>query len=346
MIFGDDKDNFVGIDIGESSIKLVEIEKTGEILKLNTYAELMLGPYIGLGEGEVVKLGENTMSEALKDLYKESRATSTKINMSIPMSACTIMQVSIPKEAEALVDKVLPIEMQKYLPFSINDILMSYQKVDTSQTSSRTSYLVTCVNKKIFNSLKNIAVNAGLQNVNFEPSIFGDIRILPIEANQVSIIVNIGSNMTSVAFLSGNSLMETSTFNVGSNHITFSLKETFGLDFEKAEKIKKVFGMNGDSSNPLLKDVIDLSTRKIVNEVLHIRNRCESRYNVKCTNIWLTGGGAQMVGVEKFFIDETGIETKISRVMQRIKLPEVSRESIEKESPNYTSALGLALSFL
>lgn len=346
MIFGDEKESFIGIDIGESSLKLVEIEKVGEILKLSTYAELVLGPYIGLSEGESAKIGENALSDALKDLYRESHATSKKISVSIPMSACTILQISIPKEADDMVDRVIPIEMQKYLPFSIGDVSISYQRVDFRDSNKRSSYLITCINKKTLESIRNITNGAGFLEAKIEPAIFGDLRILPIENNQNTLIINIGSNITCVGLVVNSVLMEATTFNKGSNHITYALKETFGLDFDKAEQIKKVFGMNGDNSNPLLKDVIELSTRKILEEVLHIRNRAESRYNIKCTNIWLSGGGAQMIGIEDFFRLESGCFVATSRVMQRVKLPEVSKDIIEKESPNYTSALGLALSFL
>ena len=114
----------------------------------------------------------------------------------------------------------------------------------------------------------------------------------------------------------------------------------------EAELIKKEFGVLGSPNMPLLRDVAVFAARRVIDEVIHIRSRFETRYTTMCTEIWLTGGGARTKGLQELFAQELGLEIKISRAFERVEIPKTLEENLLDISPSFSHAVGLAMSRL
>src|SRR3989338_7892830 len=116
----------LGIDIGASSAKLVQLRASRGIAVLETYGEIALGPYGGQPIGKAVKLSPEKTAEALKDLMKESNVTAKSAGVSIPFSSSLVSVIDLPPaDAEAL-KRIVPIEARKYIPVAISEVSLDW----------------------------------------------------------------------------------------------------------------------------------------------------------------------------------------------------------------------------
>ena len=126
----------IGIDIGSSSIKVVQLGKKGGKAMLETYGELALGPYGNLDIGVVTNLAVDDVVRALADVIKESNVTVRNGAIAIPSSSTLMFTISLPaKITEAELASVVPIEARKYIPLPITEVSMDWFQIPDESSS-------------------------------------------------------------------------------------------------------------------------------------------------------------------------------------------------------------------
>lgn len=124
---GEKQSTAIGIDIGSSSIKVVELKKKGSKVTLSTYGALALGPYAGTDVSTVTNLPTDILAKALLDVMKESNVTTRDGSLSIPSSASLIFIISLPGSvSENDLKSIIPVEARKYIPVPIAEVSMDY----------------------------------------------------------------------------------------------------------------------------------------------------------------------------------------------------------------------------
>ena len=124
--FRSGSESAVGIDIGSSFIKIVQLKKKGGRAILETYGELALGPYAGLVTGQITNLSGDKLAEALSDILKEAHVSTKSSAISIPFSASLISLIELPKASENQLDTVIPLEARKYIPVPISEVSLDW----------------------------------------------------------------------------------------------------------------------------------------------------------------------------------------------------------------------------
>ena len=119
----------LGVDISSSSIKVVQVRKEKGVAILETYGELALGPYTGKDRGQSTSLPTAKMTGALKDLLKEANITTKNCGVAIPMSSSLINVIRMPVLSKKKLKTMVPIEMRKYIPVPISEVLIDWRIV-------------------------------------------------------------------------------------------------------------------------------------------------------------------------------------------------------------------------
>ena len=97
----------LGVDIGSSSLKVVQLRKTQGSAVLETYGELALGPYGGLEVGQATSLPAEKVAETLRDLMREANVTTTACGVSIPFSHSLLTLIEIPRRDDPAEHKTM-----------------------------------------------------------------------------------------------------------------------------------------------------------------------------------------------------------------------------------------------
>ena len=116
----------IGVDIGSSSIKVVQLKKEAGVAKLETYGEISLGPYGGMSVGQAVSLPPEKIAEAFKDLSKQINITATEGTFSVPLKSSLLKLIEIPKVNDANLEQIVQLEARKYIPVPISEVFLDW----------------------------------------------------------------------------------------------------------------------------------------------------------------------------------------------------------------------------
>src|SRR3990167_250895 len=134
-IFKKKNTSALGIDIGSSSIKVVQLQKRGDKAILQTYGELSLGPYGGVSIGQSTNLSTEKITQAVNDLLVEKEvAISTRVcGLAIPFKASLLSIIEMPAIGQKELAGMVPIEARKYIPVPITDVTLDWSIIPKSE---------------------------------------------------------------------------------------------------------------------------------------------------------------------------------------------------------------------
>jgi type IV pilus assembly protein PilM len=116
----------LGIDIGSSAVKVVQIKKRKGKVTLETYGELALGPYGGVEVGRATNLPPEKIVEAINDILRESSTTTRMCGIAIPLSSSLITFITIPTTDQRRISDIVTLEARKYIPVPISEVMLDW----------------------------------------------------------------------------------------------------------------------------------------------------------------------------------------------------------------------------
>ena len=172
QIFSSEKKKSVlGVDIGSSSLKVVQLRKEHGIIMLETYGELALGPYANVAVGQATNLPADTIAKTLTDLLREASITTIDSGISIPSVRSLLVFVELPHRENADEQRtIIELEARKYIPVPIEEVQLNWfilpgGKVSVQQDdlSKTVQVLLVAVHRDEITLLENVARNAGIE---------------------------------------------------------------------------------------------------------------------------------------------------------------------------------------
>lgn len=127
-LFNKNSVSVLGIDIGSSSIKMVQISRKNGRAVLETYGELALGPYTGKGVGESTNLSTEKIIEAINDMLREKEVniTTRSCGLAIPFSSSLMAVIDMPIATKKQLEQMVPLEARKYVPVPISEVTLDW----------------------------------------------------------------------------------------------------------------------------------------------------------------------------------------------------------------------------
>jgi type IV pilus assembly protein PilM len=195
--FGKNKggDSAIGVDIGSSAIKVVEIKRKGGKAVLETYGAIALGPYDDLDAGRVTNLPVEKTILALKEVLKQSSVENTSLALSIPIQSSLIFTIELPAQVgDEQLASIVPTEARKYIPVPITEVSIDYfilpkkeasfseMNADTNNSDStkekteKINVLVVATQNDAVAKYRSIVSQCNLEASFFEIEIFSSIR--------------------------------------------------------------------------------------------------------------------------------------------------------------------------
>lgn len=354
--FSNKSDSVLGIDIGSSAIKLVQLKRKGGKAVLETYGEISLGPYAGFEIGRSTNLNEEKISEALKDLMSESNVTTKACGMSIPVGASLITFIKLPKSAEHQLDNLVPIEARKYIPVPISEVSLNWWvipeeknnpsefqgEVADKQDQSINIFLAVIHNDAIERN-RNIIKTVGLESDFLEIEMFSDIRSSLDQSLQSQMVIDMGASSTKLYIVERGILRNSHVINRGSQDITLAVSKSMGLSFEEAERLKRTYGISSGASEKDLTDIASLTLDYIFSETSRVLLGYQKKYNKNVIKVVLTGGGVNLKGVVDYAKKVLQTECVIANPFDKLEFPAFLDSVLKSAGPEFSVAIGIAL---
>jgi type IV pilus assembly protein PilM len=348
----------LGIDIGSSAIKVVQIKKKGGKALLETYGAIALGPYGKLEVGQATNLGTDDIIRALVDVMKESNVTTHSGVMAIPASSSLIFTISLPATVtEDKLASIVPIEVRKYIPVPASEISLDWFMIpqeaesfdsDQTQTSGaprpdpKVEVLVVAIHNDILIKYQEILTKAELRSDSFELEIFSNIRSVFNHDIAPVLLMDFGASKTKISIVEAGIVRIFHVINRGSQDITTTIAQSLSIPFPEAEKLKRSVGLDA-SANAAVANVVHLSTEYILSETNSIVLAYQKKYNKDISKIILTGGGSLLKGLLESAKENFHADVVRADPFSKIEAPAFLAPVLEVSGPEFAVAIGLAL---
>jgi len=357
-MFAKDSDSAVGVDIGSSAIKIVEIRKKGGKAVLETYGAIELGPYDSLDAGAVTNLPVEKVAEALQEVLKQSGVTSVSGVFSIPVQSSLIFTIDLPiKVKESEMATIVSTEARKYIPVPIAEVSLDYfvlpqkepsfeemnQEDKTAAPGEKMSVLVVATQNDVVSRYRSIVSSSHLTASFFEIEIFSSIRSIFEHELSPVLLIDFGASRTKLSIVEFGMVKSFHSIDRGSAFITESIAKSLTIPFAEAEKMKKEFGLLGSPSEKSLGDIIKTHVDYIFSETNNVLLSYEKKYNRTISKVILSGGGALLKGLQEAAKANFQAEVQIGHPFSKISTPEFLKKVLDTLGPEFAVALGLAL---
>ncbi len=337
----------VGLDIGSSSIKVVQLRREKEKIILDTYGEIALGPYAGLVAGQAVHPGEEKIIEAAQDLLKEAKVTARNVVVSIDPSTAYVSLVKVPKVSDNELRTMIPLEARKFIPIPLTEVQMDWwhipNTINIEAEEKMINVVLAAVKNETLMQYDRIIKKLELTNAEYEIQGYSMLRSSPPQTTGMVLYVDIGAQYTTLFLVHNNTVLDMHVLSRGSQESTVQLSKALAITIETAEEAKRTFGYAGDKSNPYVRDVMMLSSYPLFGEVARLSLMYERKYNQTIEGIILSGGGTRVPGVMDAFKETVHIPGRIALPFEQVDVPQFLHEMIERVGPSYAVAVGCAL---
>lgn len=348
-IFGKKKSkSVIGVDIGSSSLKVVQLRREGETAVLETYGELALGPYAGGEVGQATNLPADKIAETLKDLLREANVTTNDTGISIPFSRSLLRLVELPKRDNPEEQRtIVELEARKYIPVPVSEVQLDWFVVpepisEDAVPSDKVKVLIVAVHNDQLSLLQGVIAGASLAASFFEIEIFSTIRSVVDEPVRPVLVLDIGASATKVYVVEHGVVAYSHNIPRGGQDVTRTIATAHGLSIKQAESSKKQHGF-GNSDAPYDRSTIELIFSRIFEEAKRALAQYESTSQKSISAMYLTGGGGVTRELAAYAKEFFSVDVKLADPFAKVEAPAFMRPVLSEIGPEFAVAVGLAL---
>ena len=342
-----------GLDLSDFSIKIAQLKKRRKYFELKNYNRISLPEGVvteGIIENEkkLIEILKKAISSVKGELIKNPYAV-----CSLPEQHGFIKIITLPKMEPEEIKQAIKWEAEANIPFSLDEVYLSWQILPPSKESDRMEVLITAAPKTIVDKYLGVFKAAGIEPVMFEIESVATARSLikdKISPGPV-LIIDLGFVRTSFIIFADRSIRFTSSISsvcskelidLISEKLKTDIKESqlskLKIDLSKKEEDSKIF----NAINPCLNKLIDKIKDCFVFNREYNQNMRNSTGDI--SEIIICGGGAHLKGLPQYLSSRLKIPVKLGNPWVNIpysknRIPTIPYD----ESPDYATVLGLAL---
>ena len=336
-----------GLDIGSSSLKLVEIQDTpkGRILTRFSRTPLAKGVIV---DGNVAE--PEALTATIKDLFRNSGCKCKRIVTSLSGRAVIVKKATFAQMDGEELRELIQDEAGKYLPFDdMAAVAYDFQILgENPYNPSQMEVLIVAAKKEIIEGYTEAVQAAGLIPVILDVDSFALETMYEenyeFEEDDLTILINIGANITNLNAVKGGVSIFTRDFTLGGNAITEALASNLGVSFDEAEKAKINGTGDDEQARAAYREGLIVYADPICSEIERSIDYFRSTFGAEnIDKILLSGGGGMVPGIAADLGQRLGIETEMINPFRNIQLEKNALDPYTEEQVGPLAAVGVGL---
>lgn len=330
----------IGIDVGSSSIKLVELEERDQVLTLLTYGEVQLGPYAEQPLGSATHLEPKQQQAALVDVIRESAVKSRNAVFAMPLSASFISSTVLTASPDADLAPLVRAEARKLIPASLSEVTLDWVELDAPEAMEGRPVLLAAIQNSALDSFKVLLQFAGFTDAPTEIECFSVNRLAPEQAHTV--IIDFGASTTKMYLSQDGVLTNMHRINFGGVEITKALATELALSFEEAEN-NKINIVEGAAQYALLQSLYAKKYSRALREFKQVLQQYSATTGASFDQIHICGGAASFTGLLPLITQTFDTEAVVINPFDQVAYPAFMEDTMDQIGPTFAPALGAAL---
>lgn len=336
---------FLGIDIGSSALRVVEVSGWGDRKTLKNYGELRIRtlydkPFRSF-EKNALLLSTNDIARAIRGIMEESGIKERNAIFSISDYSSFFTNFVLPSMKEEELEDAIRFEARRHVPLPLSEVVLDWQLLE-KRKNKNDSYrvLLVAVPKEIIHHYEEIARLAKLKLFAMETEVFGGIRVHLKSEKYPAVLIDVGSHTTTCSVVYKGLLYMSHSVDTGGNSFTERVARAFSLDYDAAEIKKREEGLSVVSGDVrILIPVADT----ILLEVKKLMENFQRQEKEEIRKIVLAGGSASLKGFDEYLEQQTRLKTEIIDPFQNLLYPPILESKLRENGPSWAVAIGMAL---
>ena len=337
----------VGIDIGTSSIKVVEVSRWGQGKTLENYGEiksvsLYKEPFRNMEKGSY-SLSNYFVSRAIRAILDEAKIKTKAVIFSIPdfSTFCTSFELP-PMNANELNDAVY-YNASQYIPLPLTETTLDWKLIEGTpgQKQSALKIFLVAIPNQVIQDYQKVAQLAGLELYAVEAEALGLARSLIREEKGCTCLVDIGVQSTTINIVDKKIMKKSYSFDFAGSQLTYSISSALGLGHAEAEDLKNKEGLI--SSKEEISKTLYLLIDPLLIEIKKVLADFYMQEGKEVDAVYLTGGTSNLPGLREYFEEVLKKKVEIPNCFSDLLYPPILGKTLTEMAPRFSVATGVAL---
>jgi type IV pilus assembly protein PilM len=342
------KKSVAGLDIGSSSVKMVELDG-----KMNNLNLVSLGfenlPADTIIDGQIMEL--NVVSDVIQSVCSNHQVNASSVVTGVSGHSVILKNIVLPPMSREELEESIDWHAEEHIPYDLADVSLDYQV--TAESSDSTNVLIAACKRERIDNIKQAIQLAGKTPIIIDVDTFAlqncyEVNYNPSE-DEVVTLLNIGASTMNVNIVKGTRSLFTRDITVGGSQFTDVLQRSLGLNFQQAEAVKRgvtdgVEGIEEKSIEPLMNNVTEIVAMEIQKTFDFFRATTDDN-ETQVQKILISGGGSKLAGLAQELSQRLELPVEVLNPFRNIKVDsrKFDAEYLSEIVPEMAVAVGLAV---
>lgn len=347
-LFSKKANTLLGIDISSTSVKLLELSRSGSRYKVEAYAVEPL-PANAVVEKNIAEL--EGVGQALSRVLAKAKTSVRSVSVAVAGSA--VITKTVEMEAGLSDDELenqLKLEADQYIPYPLEEVAIDFEVQGISpRNPERVEVLLAACRKENVEVREAALALAGLTAKVVDVEAYALERAYDLLAEQLGgshdeltvAVVDIGATMTTLSVLHNGRTIYTREQLFGGRQLTEEIQRRYGLSVDEAGLAKKQGGLPDDYESEVLQPFKDALVQQVSRSLQFFF--AAGQYN-DVDYILLAGGTASIPDLDRLIQQKIGTQTLVANPFADMALSgKVNAGALASDAPALMIACGLAM---
>lgn len=347
MLLGKKK-SVAGLDVGSSSIKMVELEGKADNLNLVSFGYENL-PGDTIVDGQIMEL--NVVSDVIQSVCETHNVSADRVVTGVSGHSVIIKNIVLPPMSREELEESIDWHAEEHIPYDLSEVSLDYQV--TAESADSMNVLIAACKRERIDQIKQAIQLAGKQPVVIDVDTFAlqncyEVNYHP-DDSQVVTLLNIGASTMNVNIVKGTRSLFTRDITVGGSQFTDVLQRSLGLNYQQAEAVKRGVanaapGIEEKSIEPLMNNVTEIVANEI-QKTFDFYKATANDPNMVVKKILISGGGSKLNGLARDLSARLEIPVEILNPFRNINVDsnKFDPDYLSEIMPEMAVAVGLAV---
>jgi type IV pilus assembly protein PilM len=333
---------FFGLDIGTTSIRVVQLRGGGPVKALDRYGSMPVDGNMSVSDS---KADQTKVAQAVAQLVKQVGITTRNVAVGVPSNKVFTTVVDMEKLSQSELAKTIRYQADSFIPTPLAESKIDWALLgDSPKDSSKSEVLLSSVSNTYVEGKLDMMESIGFNVIAFEPDTFAVMRsIIAPDATVPQMVLDVGARSTDLVIALNGAPRLTRSIPVGSEAIIRSAIAGLGVDAAQATQFVYKFGLSKDKLEGRVHGAIIGVVDNLISEVEKSIKFFQSRYpTLKLERIIVTGGASTLPEFPLYVANRFGVNVEIGNAWRNVSFPASRQNELMSISNHFSVACGLA----
>jgi type IV pilus assembly protein PilM len=333
---------FFGLDIGTSSIRIVQLRGTGPIKALDRYGSAPVPGNLAVSDS---KPDQQKLAQAIAQLCKQAGITTKNVAVGVPSNRVFTTIIDMEKLSQAELAKTIRYQADSFIPTPLAESKIDWALLgDSPKDPTKSEVLLSSVSNAYIESRLDILEGAGFNVVAFEPDTFALMRaIVASDATVPQMVLDVGARSSDLVIVVNGAPRLTRSIPIGSEAIIRAAIAGLGVDATQATQFVYKFGVSKDKLEGRVYNSIISIIDNLVAEIEKSIKFFQDRYpNLRLDRVIVTGGASTLPEFPLYIANKFGINVEIGNAWRNVSFSSSRQNELMSISNHFAVACGLA----